>query len=93
MCIRDSYKIAQAENLEPTKDDINAEIAAVASASGLKPGDVRRRLKDEGRLPDLEERLLQDRIFGFLKQRAGLADEKPPSEEAEAAEPAVTEAA
>lgn len=73
-------RLAQVENLQLTKDEVNAEIAQVAARNGLKPGDVRRRLKDEGQLSGLEERLLQDKLFAFLKERAHLTEAEPAAE-------------
>jgi trigger factor len=68
-------RLAQTENLQLTKDEINAEINRIAQDASLKPSDVRRRLKDEGQMPDLEERLLQEKIFSFLKERAEIKEE------------------
>ncbi|HEY3413269.1 MAG TPA: trigger factor [Armatimonadota bacterium] len=63
-------KLAQVENLTLTPADVDAEIAAMASSRGMKPKDLKRRLKDEGALDNLEDRMLQERLFDFLKSRA-----------------------
>jgi trigger factor len=68
-------RVAQVEGLELTKDEMNAEIARVAAENNLKPGEVRRRLKDEGQLSVVEERLLQEKLFNFLKSRATITEE------------------
>lgn len=63
-------KLAQAEGLGVSREDMDAEIARMAEARGMKPKDLRRRLKDEGALEGLEDRMLQERLFDFLKSRA-----------------------
>ena len=63
-------KIAQVENLAVSPADLDAEIARMAALSGIKPKDLKRRLKDEGALDNLEDRMLQERLFDFLKSRA-----------------------
>lgn len=63
-------KVAQVENLTLTPAEIDAEIAQMAVSRGLKPKDLKRRLKDEGALDNLEDRMLQERLFDFLKSRA-----------------------
>lgn len=67
-------RLAQVEGLEITHPELKAEIARIAESNGMRPSDLRRRLKSEGQLADLEERLLQDKLFAFLKERAGLTE-------------------
>jgi trigger factor len=74
-------RLAQVEHLELTKDELNAEVARIAEENALKPSEVRRRLKDEGQLAMVEERLLQDKLFAFLKGRATITDEAAPTAE------------
>jgi trigger factor len=62
--------IAQTENLRVTPDELNAELARLAQKAGMKVGEYRRRVKDEGRMADLEEQLLQQKLFDFLKSKA-----------------------
>lgn len=69
-------RIAQVEDLGLTKDDIEGELKKIAEVNGLKLSEVRRRLRDEDQMPALEERLLQDKLFGFLKGRATITDEQ-----------------
>ncbi|HEY3267983.1 MAG TPA: trigger factor [Armatimonadota bacterium] len=76
-------KIAQVEGLTLTKDDVNAEIARIAQNSGMKFSEAKRRFKDEGALETLEERLLQERLFDYLKSRAEIEGE-PATTESEA---------
>lgn len=68
-------RLAQVEDLGLKKDELEAEIKRIAEENGLKASDVRRRLKDEGQMPAVEERLLQDKLFGFLKERATITDD------------------
>lgn len=63
-------KIAQVENLALTPADLDAEVAKLAATRGMKPKDLKRRLKDEGALDNLEDQMLQERLFKFLKSRA-----------------------
>lgn len=77
-------KIAQVENLALTPADIDAEIATLAASRGMKPKDFKRRLKDEGALDNLEDQMLQERLFKFLKSRADI--DGYPAEAAEESE-------
>jgi len=74
-------RIAQVEDLGLKKEELNAEINRIAEENDLKPSEVRRRLKDEGQMPAVEERLLQDKLFNFLKERATITDEPAPAAE------------
>jgi trigger factor len=63
-------KVAQVENLTVTPADLDEEIARLAVVRGMKPKDLKRRFKDEGALGNLEDQMLQERLFKFLKSRA-----------------------
>ena len=70
--------IAQTEGLRVTADEMNAELLSLAEKAGLKIGEYRRRVRDEGAMSDLEEQLLQRKLFTFLKSKAtitGLPEE------------------
>ena len=63
-------KVAQVENLTLSPADLDKEIVRMAALSGTKPKELKRRLKDEGALDNLEDRMLQELLFDFLKSRA-----------------------
>lgn len=65
-------KVAQVENLAVTKTELDSEIARLAAIRGMKPKELKRRFKDEGALENLEEQMLQERLFDFLKSRANI---------------------
>lgn len=60
-------RIAQTENLEVTREELDAEIERIAAENDMKAKEARRRLKAEGQLENLHERMLQDKLFSTLR--------------------------
>jgi trigger factor len=58
------------ENIQTSAEDIEREIAELASRLGRSPDAVRAQLLKEGGLERLERRLRRDRAIDFLKQNA-----------------------
>lgn len=75
-------KVAQVEGISVTREETDVEIAKMAVSRNMKPKDLRRRLKDEGALGDLEDTMLQAKFFDLLKSRAEI-DGYPAAEESE----------
>ncbi len=75
-------RIVQTENMYLTKKDIDDEIAAMAARRNIKPGEMRRRLREQNQMEALEDALLDRRILDFLKTKAEITEvgAKPESE-------------
>lgn len=75
-------RIVQNENMYLTKKDIDDEIAAMAARRNIKPGEMRRRLREQNQMEALEDALLDRRILDFLKSKAEITEvgAKPESE-------------
>lgn len=65
-------KIAEAEKIEPTAEEINAELLAMAQQNNMTVQKLVKRLRDNGTLDDLEETLLNRKTLDFLLQSAAI---------------------
>jgi trigger factor len=64
-------KIAQAENIQVSDEDLEQEIATLAAQMGQTPEQVRQKLKEEGSLERIRGRMRSEKALHFLYSRAG----------------------
>jgi trigger factor len=64
-------KIAQAENIQVSDEDLQQEISALAAQMGQTPEQVRQKLKEEGALERIRGRMRSEKALHFLYSRAG----------------------
>jgi trigger factor len=63
-------KIADAENIQVTDEELEREIAALAQQMKQTPEEVRKRLADEGALERIRGRMRSEKALDFLYSRA-----------------------
>ncbi|HKF22368.1 MAG TPA: trigger factor [Candidatus Angelobacter sp.] len=64
-------KIAQAEGIQVSDEDLEQEISALAQQMGQTPEQVRQKLKEEGALERIRGRMRSEKALNFLYSRAG----------------------
>jgi trigger factor len=64
-------KIAQAENIQVSDEDLEQEISALAAQMGQTPEQVRQKLNEEGALERIRGRMRSEKALNFLYSRAG----------------------
>jgi trigger factor len=64
-------KIARAENIQVSDEDLEQEISALAQQTGQTPEQVRQKLKEEGALERIRGRMRSEKALNFLYSRAG----------------------
>ncbi len=74
-------RIAQAEGLEPTEEELQEEVENLAQELGQEPAEVRRWLEAQGRLSGLRARVRRRKTVAYLVALASGAHPKTPSEE------------
>lgn len=62
--------IADAEQIEVTRDDVNAEIGKIAQGTGLPVDEVEARLTKDGGLSSIQNRLRYEKTLDFLVKNA-----------------------
>ena len=62
--------VAEAQSLYATEADVDARIAAMASARNVPAGQVYASLQKAKRLPELERAITEDKVFGYLLQQS-----------------------
>ena len=66
--------VAEAESIEATDDDIDDEIAKVATSSGEKPERLRRQLERNGAIPAVRQDLRRAKALEWLIENAEVVD-------------------
>ncbi|TDJ49369.1 MAG: trigger factor [Gemmatimonadetes bacterium] len=66
-------KIIERENLEPSAEDVEAEIEAMAARRKVPPGKLRRELARDGSLEALGRNLAVENAFSYLKDQSGIS--------------------
>lgn len=69
-------RIAEAEQVVVTRDDIDDEIERIAAAVGQSPEQVEARLTKEDGLSSIESRLRSDKVIDFLVSQAEITTEE-----------------
>ena len=64
-------KIAQAENIQVSDEDLAQEISLLAAQMGQSPDQLRQKLKDEGALERIRGRIRSEKALHFLYSQAG----------------------
>ena len=64
-------KIAQAENIQVSDEDLEQEVSALAVQMGQTPEQVRQKLQEEGALERIRGRMRSEKALHFLYSRAG----------------------
>lgn len=62
--------VAEAQSLYATEADVDARIAAMASARNVPAGQVYGSLQKANRLPELERAITEDKVFSYLLQQS-----------------------
>ncbi|TFG62132.1 MAG: trigger factor [Gemmatimonadales bacterium] len=66
-------KIIERQELEPTPEDVEAEIEAMAARRRVPPGKLRKELSRDGSLEALGRNLAVENAFGYLKDQSGIS--------------------
>lgn len=66
--------VADAESLEPTPEEVDAEIVRLAEAYGQRPDRLRKALEDNGQMPAVLSDLRKSKAFDWLLERVELVD-------------------
>jgi trigger factor len=61
--------LAEREGIRATEDDIDARVEELAQQHGRTPGDVWLELERSGQLQVLENEIVEDKVFDYLKQQ------------------------
>lgn len=79
--------LAEQQSISISEEDLEAKFAEIAESTGKHIAKVRADYRDEKRA-QLENELIEDRLLGFLREKAKIIDGKrpAPAEEAEKAE-------
>ena len=67
-------KIAEAEKIEVTDDDLENEIHRYAISQGKTPVSVRSELQRSGKLDDLQAEMLSAKVVNFIVEHADIKD-------------------
>jgi trigger factor len=62
-------RIAETENLRASQDEIDAKVAELAARHERSESDVWLALEKSGQLEQLEREIMEDKVFGFLKEQ------------------------
>lgn len=66
--------VAENEQMEPTEDDIEAEIARLAEAYGVKPAELRRNLDRADQMPAVRSDWKKSKALEWLLERVEIVD-------------------
>ena len=66
-------RIIEREGFEPTPEELEAEVEAMATRRGVHPGKLRRELARDRSLEQLGRNLAVEKAFGYLKDQSGIA--------------------
>ena len=68
--------VARAEGIEPTEDDLDAEIARLAAAYNIKPADARRNLQRADQMPAVRSDWKKSHALDWLLEHVEIVDEE-----------------
>lgn len=68
--------VAKAEEIEPTEEDIEAEIDRLAAAYNIKPAEARRNLDRAGQMPAVRSDWKKSRALDWLLEHVEIVDEE-----------------
>ena len=68
--------VAKAEGIEPTEEDIEAEIVRLASAYNIKPAEARRNLERADQMPAVRSDWKKSRALDWLLEHVEIVDEE-----------------
>jgi trigger factor len=68
--------LADAEEIEVTEDEVDAELERLATASGRSLADFRRRVERAGRLPELRSDIRRAKAVDWLVEHVGVVDDQ-----------------
>jgi trigger factor len=68
--------VARAEEIEPTQDDIDAEVDRLAAQFNMKPADVRRNLDRADQMPAVRSDWKKSRALDWLLKHVEIVDEQ-----------------
>ncbi|MCZ2157418.1 MAG: hypothetical protein LC114_26565, partial [Bryobacterales bacterium] len=83
-------RIAAAESISVTEQEVNDEVARIARRERIAPAALRERMAKDGGLDQLAQRIETDKVLDLLFERATKVPPPPPAEEP-AAEPEASE--
>lgn len=63
-------RVAELEGLEATKEDVQERLQQLAKRMGRQVGEVRAKMAKSGELRDLERRITEEKVFGYLKEQS-----------------------
>lgn len=66
-------RIAEAEGLRATQDEIDERVEAIANQHDRSPSEVWIQLEKSGQLEELEREITEDKVFDFLKEKNTVA--------------------
>ncbi|MSR22866.1 MAG: trigger factor [Gemmatimonadetes bacterium] len=67
-------RVAEAEGLSATQDEVDARIEEIASKNGVSPSEVYSRLQRAGHVERLERELTEEKVFEFLKKKSEILE-------------------
>lgn len=67
-------RVAEAEGLAATDEELDARIETIASRSGTEAAEVYGRLQRSGRLEALEREITEEKVFEFLKKESTIVE-------------------
>ncbi len=78
-------RVAEMESLRPSAEEVDARVEEIAERAGRPVGEVWAQLQKSGRLDRLENEILEEKVFDFLKSKseiriAGGGAQSPASE-------------
>lgn len=71
-------RIAEAEGIEASEADVDAELRTLAEREQQSLGALKRKYREEGLLEAVRRRVLEERVLAFLLSEATLSEPKPP---------------
>jgi trigger factor len=72
-------EIARLHGLSITDEDVEAELAQMAAATGLPLPQIKARIAQGGRLSELKVGLMERKVFDFVRPKVKITDVDPPA--------------
>jgi len=67
-------RVAEDEGFEAEDEEVAERVERIAKRAGRPPAEVRARLKKSGELRDIERRIVEEKVFEFLREQSEIQD-------------------
>jgi trigger factor len=67
-------RVAEEQGFEASKEEVADRVGRIASRAGRPGAEVRAKLAKSGELRDLERRIVEEKVFGFLREQSEIQE-------------------